>query len=653
MNILITGGNGYIGSRLGVRMTQEGWQLTLLDTSFPEICDQKNRRVRQIGLDAADPLCEKIFADSKYDAVVHLACARFSTGDDKDCAETLHHNIQSLDNILHLSRKSHVGKVIVLFDYRIYGEGADNLKTEAADLAPDTEIGRQEILRDQICRSYSRQGLEVVRMRTGQVYGPSISFCPDAFALQQRLLAELPSVYASEMDASDSVQALRPDSDFFNSYFLDFIFINDLIEAIIRTCESATSSLLNIGTGTPVAFARFRQLNRYYWQLYQARKTGERQPLGSFPADTPQTQKRGYCLDYTRASMELDWSPRFNLEEGIARTVSFLSSSHDHVEGSRTSDSAVEHFGIHMPGILQQYKPRVRKAALRTGINLVLFAITISLIYLFTPGFATDIDMLVPYIVLISILYGSQEGYFAALMAICARLWVNFAIYDISLGAFLQDIREPMLLGYYFLLSFVICYVADRFRQRSADLQQQITELKSERDFLNELYRNSLQVKETLQRTISETQQSFSRIQYIIRQLNDASPADIGDISVKIVSEILSTPSVSLYQADRSGNYLLRIAGACSMLPEKLDLSNQQLILETLSRQKITVNTHLEPSCPLICAPVPSDESICSLILFLDGIELMQLNQNYLNTLNSLVQLIGYYARPQLSIVQT
>ena len=124
---------------------------------------------------ANDSLCERIFTDSKYDVVVHLACNLLPEQSDIS-TRTLHENICSLENILYLSLISRVGKVVVLMDWQIYGQYENhNRKTERSELKPETETGRQELLRDKLCEAYRRQGLDVAVLRIGLIRATQVN----------------------------------------------------------------------------------------------------------------------------------------------------------------------------------------------------------------------------------------------------------------------------------------------------------------------------------------------------------------------------------------------------------------------------------------------------------------------------------------------
>lgn len=156
MNILITGGKGYIGSRMTVRMRQENWWITILDRACSESIKPEDKSIRLFEIDASDRLCESVFTDSHYDAVIHLACDSLVSNEAAGLSETIHNNLSALENVLYLSLKAHTGKVIVLFDSSIYGTGTEHIKTEVSSLLPDTLTGRQELLRSKLCEAYSR-----------------------------------------------------------------------------------------------------------------------------------------------------------------------------------------------------------------------------------------------------------------------------------------------------------------------------------------------------------------------------------------------------------------------------------------------------------------------------------------------------------------
>lgn len=651
MNILITGGKGYIGSRMTVRMRQENWWITILDRACSESIKPEDKSIRLFEIDASDRLCESVFTDSCYDAVIHLACDSLVSNEAAGLSETIHNNLSALENVLYLSLKAHTGKVIVLFDSSIYGTGTEHIKTEVSSLLPDTLTGRQELLRSKLCEAYSRQGLDVVQLRTGIVYGPSTTICPDVFSLQHQVLPILSpdsDFYSiSSKGPLTDIKILPSQEDPAWQKGQDFVHINDLIEAIIRICLVDTSAILNIGSGRVSSLEQYRMKSRnhwlqsellFSWSQTRSSSTILNQKINSWDTKAA-APHNGYCLDYSLASFELGWSPRYQLDDGLAATI-----RHQALAQDRLVDDLIDHVGANENNRLNKFASSTKRTIIVSAWFIAAVLANFAIEY--RLGLAAD--MLIPYFLLISSIYGSQQGYFAAGLAAIARLSFIFIIEDASVTRFVQGADGPLYLVFYFLLTMFVCKIVDRSREREIELQLRIEDLNHEKEHLKNLYMSSLKVKETLQRTITETEESFSRIQYVLKQFNDIPPDSTADITVKVVSEILKTPSVSLYLLDSTGSFLQRIAGESEKIPDLLYVHDHFFLEESIKQQKTQINTDMETCCPLVCAPIPTGDKR-TLMIFLDGIDLTQLNQHYLNTLESLLQLVSNYLHPQIN----
>ena len=136
MNILVTGGAGFIGSWLAESLAAEGHRITVLDTLSPQVhggateadiraalCS--NAAVRLVVGDARDAdLLDRLLAE--VDAVVHLAA---ETGTGQSMYRIAHYvdvNVGSTAHLLELinTRHRHVRRLVLASSRSVYGEGA-------------------------------------------------------------------------------------------------------------------------------------------------------------------------------------------------------------------------------------------------------------------------------------------------------------------------------------------------------------------------------------------------------------------------------------------------------------------------------------------------------------------------------------------------
>ncbi|MGH2545383.1 MAG: dTDP-glucose 4,6-dehydratase [Actinomycetota bacterium] len=179
MNVLVTGGAGFIGSHFVDRLLDEGGdpRVTVLDAltyagtrenlSHREE-DERFRFVHGdiVDAEAVDPLVKDA------DLVVNFAAESFvdrSIGDARPFAVT---NVQGTLTILDACRRHEVRMVQVSTD-EVYGSTPEGAFTEESPLQPNNPYSATKAGADLLCRSYHRTyGMDVRIFRGPNAYGP-------------------------------------------------------------------------------------------------------------------------------------------------------------------------------------------------------------------------------------------------------------------------------------------------------------------------------------------------------------------------------------------------------------------------------------------------------------------------------------------------
>lgn len=121
MNILITGGSGFIGSRLVPFLKRAGNDVTLFDG---DISDKKNF-VR--------------FENHKIDALIHLA-AKINSRNEKEFKQV---NVEGTRNVAEFCRRTGVGRLIFLSSIRVLSSTKNpynDSKREAEKIITDLSV---------------------------------------------------------------------------------------------------------------------------------------------------------------------------------------------------------------------------------------------------------------------------------------------------------------------------------------------------------------------------------------------------------------------------------------------------------------------------------------------------------------------------------
>lgn len=160
MNILVTGGAGYIGSHTAVELLTRGYDVTIVD-NFANSKPEALRRIAELagrapGFVEAD-LCDAartdaIFASSKFDAVIHFAGLK-AVGE--SVAQPLRYYENNLTSTLVLLRamKAHgVKNIVFSSSATVYGVPKTVPITEDFPLAATNPYGRTKLMIEDMLR---------------------------------------------------------------------------------------------------------------------------------------------------------------------------------------------------------------------------------------------------------------------------------------------------------------------------------------------------------------------------------------------------------------------------------------------------------------------------------------------------------------------
>jgi len=183
MEILVTGGAGFIGSSLVDRLVERGHQVTVID-DFNDFYDpaikrgnlaQHGEKVRVVEADIRDrEAVDALFTESNFECVVHLAARAGVRPSIDDPALYLSTNVDGTFHLLEACRENGVRRFLFASSSSVYGI---NKKTPFAegDLIERTisPYAASKLAGEQLCSNYAHlHGLEVLCMRFFTVYGP-------------------------------------------------------------------------------------------------------------------------------------------------------------------------------------------------------------------------------------------------------------------------------------------------------------------------------------------------------------------------------------------------------------------------------------------------------------------------------------------------
>jgi UDP-glucose 4-epimerase len=303
VNILVTGGAGFIGSHIVDSYVQLGHDVTVLDNLSTGRKKNLNPLAKFVPMDLRDSEAMRaLFARQNFNVVNHHAAqidVRRSVSDPVYDASV---NILGVLSLLEECVKGGVEKFIFASSGgAIYGEQDYFPADERHPTRPISPYGIAKLTTEHYLFYYKTvYGLDYISLRYANVYGPRQN--PEGEAgvvaiFTSRMLAGRPSVINGD-----------------GKQTRDYVFVGDLVRASVLALDYKGSDVFNIGTGKESDVnALFRILKK---------ETGSTCEEEHGPAKKGEQMRS--VLDNRKVASALAWNPTVSLEEGLARTVDYF-----------------------------------------------------------------------------------------------------------------------------------------------------------------------------------------------------------------------------------------------------------------------------------------------------------------------------------------
>ncbi|HEX6261357.1 MAG TPA: dTDP-glucose 4,6-dehydratase [Actinomycetota bacterium] len=314
MNILVTGGAGFIGSNfVDLAMADPSRRVTVLDaltyagTKENLEGHRKNERLRLIVGDVADPEAVRESLDGA-DLAVHFAAESFVDRSIEAAEPFVRTNVQGTLTLLTACRDAGVPMIQVSTD-EVYGSIEDGAFTEESPLAPNNPYAATKAAADLLCRSFRATfGVDVRILRGTNAYGP-----------RQHREKAIPVFIAAAL----ATRPLPVYGDGANRR--EWLHVTDFARAVWTVVEQGEpGGVYNVGGGHETSNV---DLAREICRL-----AGASEDLVSFVEDRPGHDLR-YSMLWERIAA-LGWTPAVPFDEGLAGTVEWFRAHPERLEGS-------------------------------------------------------------------------------------------------------------------------------------------------------------------------------------------------------------------------------------------------------------------------------------------------------------------------------
>tara|TARA_A100001011_G_scaffold400428_1_gene514899 strand:+ start:1291 stop:2304 length:1014 start_codon:yes stop_codon:yes gene_type:complete len=174
MNILITGGSGYVGSRLIYKLLDEtDYNIINYDISlFGDKHLPKNERFFYFKEDITDSKkFEEVIIKNKVDTVLHLACISNDPTYELNPELSKRINYDCFENLVKISKQCKVKKFIYASTCSVYGISDSPNVTETNELKPITDYNKYKALCEPILLKYLDDSFNGIIIRPATVCG--------------------------------------------------------------------------------------------------------------------------------------------------------------------------------------------------------------------------------------------------------------------------------------------------------------------------------------------------------------------------------------------------------------------------------------------------------------------------------------------------
>ena len=300
----MTGGAGFIGSHLCDALIEQGHEVVILDNMT------SGKRANLTGRAASAQLIEgdvRALADVEaqighVDAVVHLAAliSGYDSLSDPDQYEDV--NTKGLLRLIEFVARRKIGRIVFASSSTVYGNNSEERLTEQVMPAPLTVYALTKLGGEHLLDLYGKMhGFSHCSLRLFNVYGPRQATdhpyanvtCKFSHAAANRLPVKL---------YGDGGQSR------------DFVYVGDVVRAILAVLPGSQQPIYNIGTGED------RTIN----QLLEILGEISGRPLEVEQCAPWANDIRRIRADVSRFQQEFGFRPEVDIRQGLEATVRFF-----------------------------------------------------------------------------------------------------------------------------------------------------------------------------------------------------------------------------------------------------------------------------------------------------------------------------------------
>lgn len=329
MNVLVTGGAGFIGRWVIKRLLEDNHKIIAFDNlsngrleNIDEFLSNKSFRFIKGDIKNTETL-ENIFNENKFDIIYHLAASINVQDSIDDPKSTFYNDTIGTFNILEAAKDQMYGKnskmegdswiidvkentypckIVFMSTCMVYDKSDYKGIDELYPTKPVSPYGGSKIAAENLVLSYyNTYKLPTVVIRPFNTYGPFQKTGGEggvvAIFINNAINSRDINIYGS------------------GNQTRDLLYVKDCAEFVVKSgyLESTNGQIVNAGTGRDITINELAELI-----------SKKRSKILHIPHIHPQSEIMKLKCDYNKAKNLIGWEPEYTLEEGIFETQEWI-----------------------------------------------------------------------------------------------------------------------------------------------------------------------------------------------------------------------------------------------------------------------------------------------------------------------------------------
>jgi len=302
MNILVTGGAGFIGSHVVDAYIENHHNVVVIDDMSRGRKEFINPKATFHQISISDSRLANIIQEERIEVINHHA-AQISVSDSvKNPVKDAESNIIGTLQLLQSAVECGVNKFIFASTGgAIYGEQDYFPAREDHPQKPTSPYGLSKLSVEGYLRFYKEQyGLKTIIFRYGNVFGPRQNPSGEAGVV---------AIFYNRL-----LKAQAPIINGDGEQTRDYIFVRDVVNANLLALKLNSSDTFNVGTGKETSV---NELTNLILEVAESNIEVKGSKKNNF-------EQRRSCLDYKKLNGSLNWFPEVSLKEGLSETFIFF-----------------------------------------------------------------------------------------------------------------------------------------------------------------------------------------------------------------------------------------------------------------------------------------------------------------------------------------